>query len=113
MSLPEVLDAPRTKALFADIDTVLCDCDGVLYLENMPIDGAVETVNFLRQFGKKVIYASNNATQSRQTIIAKLNRLGFGAQMEDIVTGAFLTSVYLRHRQFKGRAYILGCQGIK
>ena len=66
------------KAFFNSFDTVLTDCDGVLWSGNNPINGSVEMIHKFREMGKKVIYVTNNATRSRKEYSKKFHDLGFG-----------------------------------
>ena len=62
-------------------DTVLTDCDGVLWTGSYAIDGSPEVVQALRQLGKKVIYVTNNSTKSRKEYLKKVTDLGFGGEL--------------------------------
>ena len=42
--------------------TVICDLDGVVWLEGAPIDGAVDAIADLRHCGAEVIFVTNNST---------------------------------------------------
>ena len=66
------------KSFFSSFDTVLTDCDGVLWSGNTPIPGSVEMIHKFREMGKKVIYVTNNATRSRKEYVTKMEDLGFG-----------------------------------
>ena len=66
------------KAFFNSFDTVLTDCDGVLWSGNNPIPGSIEMIHKFREMGKKVIYVTNNATRSRKEYVTKCHDLGFG-----------------------------------
>ena len=98
--------------VLAGIDYVLTDCDGVIYLNNEIIPGTTETFNLLRKRGKKVIFASNNSSKSRRSILKKLNKMGFNATLEEVVVTSFVAGQYLKALNFKGKVYVFGCQGI-
>ena len=44
-----------------DAEAFLFDLDGTLYLGDRLIDGAVETLGFLRQQGKRIVFLTNNS----------------------------------------------------
>ena len=66
------------KSFFDSFDTVLTDCDGVLWKGNCPIEGSPEMIQKFRQMGKKVIFVTNNAGKTRKDYVKKCTDLGFG-----------------------------------
>jgi HAD superfamily hydrolase (TIGR01450 family) len=44
-----------------EIDTVLCDLDGVVWLAHHPIAGSVDAVAALRRSGRRVLFVTNNS----------------------------------------------------
>jgi HAD superfamily hydrolase (TIGR01450 family) len=102
MSVVQCLESDVSRVLNS-IDTVCCDCDGVLYLSQTPIPGANEAIRRLEQHGKKVLFVTNNGAISRLSAMAKLNRLGFDARLDQIFTPSFVVAQYLQSKQFEGR----------
>ena len=62
-------------------DTILTDCDGVLWTGSFAIDGSPEVIQAFRKLGKKVIYVTNNSTKSRKEYLKKVTDLGFGGDL--------------------------------
>ena len=65
---------------FSAIKGIMFDLDGVLYIGNTPIDGAIETVKYLRDAGCVCRFVTNTSTLSLNTLQQKL--LGFGFEVE-------------------------------
>ena len=69
---------------------VLFDLDGVLYIGDNPIDGAVESVTKIRQAGLAIAGITNTTTQPRRIIAKKLSRLNIPLETSEIYTPAAL-----------------------
>jgi phosphoglycolate phosphatase len=107
------IDAANVEKIFSSIDTILCDCDGVLYHLNTPIPGVVPVVEKLKQMDKKFFYITNNSTKSREDFVQKCNAMGYPAVEHDIVGSAFVTAQYLKSQyKYSGKAYVVGHQGL-
>jgi HAD superfamily hydrolase (TIGR01458 family) len=59
------------------IDAVLLDLDGVLYVGDAPVRGAVEAVEWLRDEGIPFRCVTNTTRRSRRAVAARLGDLGF------------------------------------
>ncbi|XP_050697500.1 glycerol-3-phosphate phosphatase-like isoform X1 [Eriocheir sinensis] len=108
--------APITKENFKrfldSFDTVLTDCDGVIWRGDELVGRSNQTLNTLQAMGKKVFYVTNNSTKSRDEYVAKCERLGFKATKESILSSAFVLAQYLKQQDFKKRVYVVGTGGI-
>lgn len=93
-------------------DTVLTDCDGVLWTGSHAIDGSPQVLQAFRQLGKKVIYVTNNSTKSRNGYLKKVTELGFGGEEKDIFNPAYLCALYLTQHNFSKTVYLFGSEGI-
>lgn len=103
----------EVQKLLSSIDYVLTDCDGVIYLNNSVVPGTPETLNLLRASGKKIIFASNNSSKSRKSVLAKLNKMGFNSTLDEVIVSSFVVGRYLKSIDFKDKVYIFGCSGVK
>ncbi|WP_313818145.1 HAD-IIA family hydrolase [Citricoccus sp.] len=61
---------------FGGHDAVLCDLDGVVYAGTEAIDGAVPTLRELGRRGVPVVYVTNNASRSPESVADHLCGLG-------------------------------------
>jgi len=80
-----------------DIDTVLIDLDGVLYIGNEMIAGADMVLQSLRNQGLKVAGLTNTTTQSRRAVANKLTNMGISLTEADIYTPATLAKQKIAH----------------
>ncbi len=71
-------------------DALLVDLDGVLYVEDEPVVGASEAVGRLRDGRLRLRFVTNTTARSRAQTLEKLERLGFEARAEELVTPAAL-----------------------
>lgn len=90
-----------------EVSAVLIDLDGVLYVEEEPIDGAVEAVKRLRGQGLAMRFVTNTTAHSRDRTIAKLGRLGFSVAERELVTPAALALRYCRQRGHQRVALVM------
>lgn len=95
------------------LDAFLFDCDGVLWRGAAPIEGAANVINLLRSLNKRVVFVTNNATNSRATYVKKLASQGIVAVEDDIVTSAWATVQYMKLHDIKGKVYVVGEAGLK
>lgn len=94
-------------------DTILSDCDGVLWSCHTPIKGALEALKKLQDMGKNVFFVSNNSTLSIENVVKKLHTLGFPAKKEQIIIPSLVVAWYLKTIEFKGEAYVVGTTAFK
>jgi HAD superfamily hydrolase (TIGR01458 family) len=77
---------------------VLLDIDGVLYVEDEPVAGAVAAVERLRADGRTLRFVTNTTSRSRAATLAKLGRLGFTVAERELMTPVALAVRVCRER---------------
>jgi HAD superfamily hydrolase (TIGR01458 family) len=77
---------------------LLLDIDGVLYVGDEPVLGAVAAVRRLRAAGRTLRFVTNTTSRSRAATLAKLARLGFTVAEDELVTPAALAVRVCRER---------------
>ncbi len=82
--------AATTARLVDGYDLVVLDLDGVVYVGEQAVPGAVEAVTRLRSEGVPVAYATNNASRSREEVAQLLQRLGIPAEPAEVVTSTMI-----------------------
>ena len=68
----------------ADVDTVFLDLDGCVWFGDTLADGASELVRDLRASGRRVGFLTNTSNHSTAHVVAKLQRLGIEATVDDV-----------------------------
>ncbi len=71
---------------FTSIKGVLFDLDGVLYVGNSPVAGAIEAVNKIHNSALICRFITNTSTLSLQSLQKKINALGFDIPQEEIIS---------------------------
>lgn len=69
-------------------DLVILDLDGVVFLIDRPIPGAVETVAALRESGISLAFATNNASRRSAEVASLLTSMGIAADPAEVLTSA-------------------------
>jgi HAD superfamily hydrolase (TIGR01450 family) len=90
-------DAGQVRLVEA-YDLVIFDLDGVVYLIDRPIPGAVEAVGRLRAEGKPLTYATNNASRRSSEVAELLAGMGIAARPEEVLTSAAAAAAVLAER---------------
>lgn len=109
------LSPAEIKQWLDSFDTVLTDCDGVIWVDNNPLPGAPEVINRFIANGKKLFFVTNNSTKTRPEFVEKAVKLGFnvtivsvnpvrqmGRKMEYT---SFLFFAYLRTTSYRLRTW--------
>jgi phospholysine phosphohistidine inorganic pyrophosphate phosphatase len=79
-----------TPARLSDLRLLLIDLDGVLYVEDEPVEGALEAVERLRSGGLALRFVTNTTSRSRPETLDKLRRIGFSLGDSELMTPAAL-----------------------
>jgi HAD superfamily hydrolase (TIGR01450 family) len=82
-------------ALVDGYDLLIFDLDGVVYLGDQPVRGAVEAIARLHEFGTPLVFATNNASRRAAEVAALLNTLGVPAAAQEVATSAQAASSLL------------------
>jgi HAD superfamily hydrolase (TIGR01450 family) len=93
----------------------LFDLDGVLYAgkdDSPRLLGGIELFRELQARGRVVYVVSNTTTHTREEVLARLRRLGFPLELEQVLTASWLTALYIRERWGPSRCYCLGEEGL-
>ncbi|MEU6078793.1 HAD-IIA family hydrolase [Micromonospora sp. NPDC047074] len=93
---------------------VVFDLDGVIYLIDRPIPGAVEAVGRLHAEGRAVAYATNNASRRSSEVADLLTGMGVPARPEEVLTSASAAAEVLRDRLPAGApVLVVGAEALR
>uniref|UniRef100_A0A8B9I4Z4 Glycerol-3-phosphate phosphatase n=1 Tax=Anser brachyrhynchus TaxID=132585 RepID=A0A8B9I4Z4_9AVES len=104
------LEGEAARAVLGAADTLLFDCDGVLWRGEAALGGAAAALGRLAAAGKRLCYVTNNSSRTRQAYGEKLRRLGFPpATPRHVFGSAYCAARFLRQALPPGAAaYVLG-----
>jgi HAD superfamily hydrolase (TIGR01450 family) len=86
------------RRLVDGYDLVIFDLDGVVYLIDRPIAGAVDAIARLRAEGRSIAYATNNASRRAAEVAALLDGMGVPASPAEVLTSARAAAALLAQR---------------
>ncbi|MEH0846076.1 HAD-IIA family hydrolase [Micromonospora sp. CPCC 205711] len=93
---------------------VVFDLDGVIYLIDRPIPGAVDAVGRLRADGRAVAFATNNASRRSSEVADLLTGMGVPAEPQEVFTSAAAAAELLRDRLPAGAAVlVVGAEALR
>ena len=107
-----------------NIDTVLFDCDGVLYRTKSPCPGASDCILKLLEMDKKVLFVTNNAGVNRRELREKLSKiLGIESLTTDqMISSSYSSAQYLKRKLLDqpisdngrktNRVHVIGSSGL-
>lgn len=90
----------------------ILDLDGVIYHGKRIIPGAGEAIHRLMEAGSRIIFLTNNATRSRESIAGKLKGMGIKCSAADVISSAYAASMYIKEQSGPSSIYPVGEQGL-
>jgi len=116
MTPHKVTSKEDVTQLLQAYDTFVFDCDGVIWLGDHAIPGAVESIQLLYKLGKQVIFVTNNSTKSRQAYTKKFAKFGLNVDKEEIFGSAYASATYLQQfikLPIDKKIWVMGESGIE
>lgn len=83
---------------FSRVKGLLFDMDGVWFVGEVPVPGAIETLAHIRATGLPCRFITNTTTRSLDDLVAKMARLGLHVGRDEIVNAPHATALFLRER---------------
>lgn len=95
-----------------DIENILLDLDGTVYVGSQVVDGAADAIAQLRAQGKNVFFLSNNSSKNKSDYVQRLQALGIACSLEQIVLSTDGVIDYLKQEKVDA-IHILGTNSLK
>lgn len=100
--------------MISSIDGFVIDLDGTVYRGKDAIEGAIESIHYLKSLGKRIVFLSNRGNISREMCHVKLRNMGLrDVSIEEILLTSTVAARYLKTHDENGRVWVLGEQGLK
>jgi len=103
------------EKIMKETDTFLFDCDGVIWIGDKAIEGAVKVISQLKKLNKNVFFVSNNSTKTRDQYFDKFSKLGFSdIKISQVFGTAYTSALYLKKTLSpKGKVYLVGNEAMQ
>ncbi|MBI5046660.1 phosphoglycolate/pyridoxal phosphate family phosphatase [Candidatus Micrarchaeota archaeon] len=95
------------------IKNFIFDLDGTLCIGKNVIPGGPEALERLRKDGAKILFFTNAATRSRESVAKKLRDMGYTANKKEIYTGAYILARYLKAHYHGKKIFMVGEIGMQ
>jgi glycerol 3-phosphatase-2 len=111
--VPSTADRPLDRPLDRAYDLAVLDLDGVVYVDDRAVPGAIEALDAARRHGMRLAYITNNAARPPAVVAKQLRDLGVPAEESDVVTSAQAAARLLADQVPEGsRVYVIGGDGL-
>lgn len=108
------LSNEKKKEFLDSFDTLLTDCDGVLWNTEGIIKNSPEVINHLIREKKRVFYVTNNSTKTKQQFLAKCRKFGFTATENSVCNTSSLSAAYLQTSLLPSKSvYVVGAKSLE
>ena len=98
--------------LLERIGLFVLDMDGTFYLGDQVIEGAIDFVRYVERQGRRVLFFTNNSSQSPRVYMDRLARMGCPITREQIMTSGDVTITYLKENYEGKRVYLVGTDAL-
>ncbi|WP_297417950.1 HAD-IIA family hydrolase [Thermococcus sp.] len=91
---------------------IVFDMDGVIYRGDLPVEGAEETIEFIKKEGIPFLFLTNNSTKTPASYRKTLLSMGIDVSEDRIVTSGVATRVYMKEHMEPGKIFVVGGRGL-
>ncbi|XP_076294624.1 uncharacterized protein LOC143215902 [Lasioglossum baleicum] len=107
------MTSDQLRTFLNSFDVVLSDCDGVLWIINERIPGAVETLKRLQDLGKRIFLVSNNSLLSFDRYKQKVRPGGLELKQEQLIITSKVIAWYLNKIDFRDEVFVIGSKAFR
>lgn len=104
------------RDILDSISNIIFDCDGVIWKNGTLIPGVRNTLNILRKVGKRLIFLTNNSTQSRNDLFLKFSSLDLLTEPSSIFNSGYIMALHLKNLFLESTTlpslYVIGGRGL-
>jgi len=89
-------------------DSFIFDLDGTIYRGDHIIPKADATINYLKKFGKKIVFVSNKTTGTVKDYYSLLKNWGVNVEEKEIINSTLVTKNYLKRNYNNASFFAVG-----
>lgn len=105
--------AGNRAGLLESIGLFVLDMDGTFYLGDRVIEGAIDFVRYVEKKGRRVLFFTNNSSQSPAVYMERLARMGCPITRDQIMTSGDVTIAYLKERYMGKSVFLVGTEALR
>ncbi|MFO7611834.1 MAG: HAD-IIA family hydrolase [Clostridia bacterium] len=95
-----------------DKDLFILDMDGTFYLDNTPVEGALDFIEFLKSRNKRFLFFTNNSSKSIADYVLKLRDMDVDVDENDIFSSGAVTIDFLNKNRRGKSVYVIGTKSL-
>ncbi len=96
----------------SNVQTWLCDMDGVLINDGVMIAGADRFLQRLRATRRPFMILTNNSLFTARRVSADLGAMGLEVPADRVWTSALATAQFVHSQRPRGAAFVIGCESV-
>ncbi|KAH8327585.1 hypothetical protein KR074_002115 [Drosophila pseudoananassae] len=113
-SCTDLTKIPKEEVLkwVKNIQTIICDADGVLWHFTKAIKGAPEVFKRVTETGRQLYIVTNNSAMPSERCAKRAQELGFTIDEDHCKTAASSIANFLKNKGFRKKAFVMGEMGL-
>ena len=102
------------KINWSDVQGVILDMDGVMYLGNTRIESAMKAIKIWQKKNIKICFLTNNSTKNQSEFAKKLKLMDLIVKKKSIISTSVCTANYLKENyKINTKIHIVGSNSLK